>query len=759
MTRPARAYRLDISAAAIRPLRRHALPLILGAAAVALWPVPVFQVLHAESSAAVAAVAFFAAGTLALGAFARGEPFGAVLRRSLVALVVPLVLLTVSLAWAPNAGYLLGLTLFVTMTVPSVVLAVALAWALAGWTRLRRKRLVFALVGLGWALGGVVYDLGFHPQFYTYSPVFGGVFGPIYDEALNLRPGFFVVRALALVWAALFLLLGHVARGDRRAHRPALAVAAVLALAYTFSGRLGFTTSHADLARALGGRLQTPHFDLYFDRSMSEADARRLALDHEYRFAWLADTLGTAPTVRIRSYVYPSASAKGRLTGAATTSVAPVWLARPQTHIAAEHFDHVFGHELVHAFSREFGLPVVHASRYVGLIEGLAVAFEPPDGLPSAEDQVSSRMTVQADTALGHRLAATLGAGAFWSGRGAVSYTTTGAFVGWLTRTFDAERVRRVYARGDFERVLGEDGATLGMRWQGWLRDSLRVVSVGAGPLVETRFSAPSLFEKPSPHHVPRPVRIAQKAATTAAGGDTTAALDLARRALDQDSTLASALDLWARLTLATGGDARAVSQRLERARHPALAVRLADALAASGDADRARDLYDRLRTRTPVYDRNATALLWLRRFLADRPDAVRAALRAVPNTDRFDAAPSDTVAVALAVTQGFRANRPGPDAWPLPHDRPGLARRLDATRILWAADAAWHTDRFADADRLDRQAAAVFDALGDRDAAAMARDRAARARFAAAYANGWPVWASTANESTPRRPAGSRIP
>lgn len=726
----------------------------------ALWPVPVFQVLHAESSATLAAVAFFAAGLLALGAFARNEPFRRVAIRSVAALVVPLALLTVSLAWAPNAGYPLGLALFVSMTVPSVLLAVALAWFLAGWTRIRRKRLVFALVGVAWAVGGVVYDLGFHPQFYTYSPVFGGVFGPIYDEALIVRPGFFVVRLVALAWAALFVLLGRLVRHDRRARRPALAVAAALALAYAFSGRLGFTTSHADLARTLGQHIQTPHFDLYVDPAMPAADARRLALDHEYRYAWLADTLGTAPRQRIRSYVYPSAAAKGRLTGAATTSVAPVWLAHPQTHIAAEHFERVFGHELVHAFSRDFGLPVVHASRFVGLVEGLAVAFEPPDGLPSPADQVSSRMTARSDTLLGPRLAATLGAGAFWTGRGAVSYTTTGAYVGWLTRTFGADRVRRAYAWGDFERVLGEDGATLAARWQGWLRDSLRTVSVGAGPLVEARFAVPSLFEKPSPHHVPKPVRLARAAAHAAARGDTAAALGLARRALDRDSTLAPALDLWARLTLVAGGDARAVANRLERARNPALAVRLADAYAILGDADRARAAYDRLRRRAPVYDRDAEALLWLRRFLADRPEAVRAALRAVPAADAFPADPSDSAAVALAATQARRADRPGPAAWPAPpEDLPGLAQRLDATRTLWAADAAWHADRYADADRLARQAAAVFAATGDRAAAALALDRAARARFAAAYARGWPVSTAAANESPPRALAAVRLP
>ena len=529
---------------------------MLAVAAGALWPVPVFQVLHAESSAVVAAVAFFAAGTLALGAFRRGDGLAPTLGRSLLALLAPLAMLTVSLLWAPNRGYPLGFALFATMTAPTVVLAVALAWLLDGLPRLRRKRLAFWALGLVVALGGVVYDLGFHPQFYTYSHVFGGVLGPVYDEALNVRPGFFAFRAVTLGWALLAVLAGRFVRGERSAARPAGLVMLALGAAYVFSGRLGFTTGYGDLARALGGHVQTPHFDLYFDRALPPDAVQRLAAEHEYRYAWLAARLGSAPSERTQSYLYPSAAAKGRLTGAATTSVAPVWLSRPQTHVAAEHVGRVFGHELVHAFSRGFGLPVVHASRQVGLVEGLAVAFEPPDGLPTPPEQVSSAMTAERDTLLGRRLAATLGAGGFWTGRGAVSYTTTGAFVDWLARTYGAAAVRRVYARGDFEEVLGEDVSTLGARWQGWLRDSLRVVNAGAGPLARARFSEPSLFEKPSPHYVPPYVRRTRDAARLAASGDTLAAQSRLVGVLAEAPAYVPALDLWARLALARGGDA-----------------------------------------------------------------------------------------------------------------------------------------------------------------------------------------------------------
>lgn len=711
-------------------LRRFALPLVLAATAVALWPLPVFQVLHAESSAVVSGVAFFATGLVALRELRAGRPLQRVLAASLAALLVPLALLTASLLWAPNRGYPLGLLLYATMAVPGVVLAVALAaWLDA--SRLRRKRTAFVLAGLAVAFGGVLFDLGLHPQFYTYSHVFGGVLGPIYDEELAVRPGFFAFRGVTLGWAALLLLTRRTPDPRPAWRRPAVRlVAAGLALAYAFSGRLGFSTSHADLARALPRHVQTPHFDLHFASDTPDDEALRIALDHEYRYAWLADTLGSAPAHRIRSYVYPDAATKGRLTGAAVTSVAPVWLARPQVHVAREHVDGVLGHELVHAFSRDFALPVVRASRYVGLVEGLAVAFEPPDGAPSPHAQVSSQMLARSDTLLGARLARTLGAGGFWTGRGAVSYTTTGSFVAWLARTYGPARVRAVYAGGNFADVFGADVDALGRRWERWLRDSLETVSASAGPVAAARFSRPSLFETPSPHHVPRHVRLTRAAALAAASGDTLEALALVGHARTQAPGYAPALDLHARLALARGLDLGPLLPVLDSI--PALALRAADARAARGDTASARRAYDALARRLPAWDHDAAARLWLRQRLAlahgaDLPRIVRT-LYAAPA--RLGADAPGPLAALLA----RRDDAPGPDEWPAEAPR-AQRQRFEAVAHAWASDAAWAHTRFPEAARHAEAAARRFAAIDDHDAAALWRDRAARARFAARHA------------------------
>ncbi|HYE58127.1 MAG TPA: hypothetical protein VD948_06460, partial [Rhodothermales bacterium] len=320
-----------------------------GALCLGLWPLPVLQVLHVESAALVAAMGFFGAGQAAIGALRRGEAGRRILQRELGLLLVPWGLLTASLLWAPNRDYARGLALFATFTGPSVALGVTLAYALAR-RGVQRVRTWHVGLGLTVALGSALFDLGLHPQFYHYSHVWGGMLGPIYDEDLAVRPGLFAFRGVTLLWAALCVAVG------RRHLRATGLVLLALGGAYAFRGSLGFNTLPATLHRALGPPLRTPHFDLYGEGLTPQ--------ETEYRYAWLAARLSTWPRQRVEVFIYPDVATKRRLTGAGHTSVAPVWLATPQVHLVREAVEAHFGHELVHAFSREFGLPILKASRH-----------------------------------------------------------------------------------------------------------------------------------------------------------------------------------------------------------------------------------------------------------------------------------------------------------------------------------------------------------------------------------------------------------
>ena len=406
-----------------------------------LWAVPLLNILHVESAAVVAGAAFFVAGTSALRWRAEGGRGGVVLRGQLAALGVPWALLTMTLLWTPNCGYMQGLLFFALFPVVSVVLAVGLARALVG---LRHARAAFWGLGLAVLLLTPLYDLGLHPQFYVYNHVFGGVLGPIYDEELALRPGLFFFRGLTLCWAGVLYAVGSWRRdGAVRALVPGVVCAVFLAAGYRYAAPLGINTPEGYLAGALGGVYHTAHFDLYYDPATLDADAvARLGEDHEYRYAQLARRLEVTVPGRIASYLYPDPGTKARLTGAHRTNVAPVWLRRPQVHVLMEAYEQVFPHELAHVFSRAFGLPVLRASLSVGLVEGLAVALEPPDGLPSPHDQVAAVLK-EPPGAPAAALAERLSPLGFWTGRSAVSYTTMGSFVRYLLDAYGAERLKR----------------------------------------------------------------------------------------------------------------------------------------------------------------------------------------------------------------------------------------------------------------------------------------------------------------------------
>ncbi len=343
---------------------------------------------------------------------------------------------------------------------------------------------------------------------------------------------------------------------------------------------------------------------------------------HAYRYHVLRDALGVDVPERIATYLYPDAETKAALTGAGLTSVAPVWLPRPQMHLLTARFDDSFGHELVHVFSREFGLPVLRASLAVGLVEGLAVALEPPEGLPGPDARVAAaaRYRDAAGTLvgpLGEAVASRLSPLGFWTGRGAVSYTTAGSFVQYLYRTRGAEPLRAVYAMGDFERVYGVPLDSLAAEWEAAVMAA--PPDAEAADLVARVFTRPSLFERRCPHWV-EPWKRAYRAGLFAfAAGEPDEARAQFDLALTDAPTQPAVLSAWGWLALAQG-ETQPVIERLSAAiaeadtlADAALWGRLGDALTLAGRRAEADSAYAQALVATPPYQRSARALLRLR--------------------------------------------------------------------------------------------------------------------------------------------------
>lgn len=706
-----------------------------------LWPLPLLNVLQVESAAVGAFASFFIAGWAATAAFRSDESsVWAVAAWQEVALLVLLGMLTVSQLWAPNCTFAQGLLFFVLFPGVTVLFAVGVAYALTG-LEMSRPFLVLVGVGVFISTAGPVYDLGFHPQFYTYNHVFGGVLGPIYDEQLAVRPGLYAFRGLTLLWAAGAYFVGQWARGLSRGTGWAVCAVAIAGV-YAFSPALGINTTEQRLQSALDGHVQTQHFDIYYHTgSLDSSAVAVLADDHEAYYRHLRRRLdlprGKGPN-RIQSYLYPNPDVKAQLTGARYTSVSPVWLRTPQVHLLVDRADASLGHELAHVFSRRHGLPGLRASWAPGLIEGWAVALEPPDPAPSPHDLVRAATAADTTSMLSRKAEAVerrLTPWGFWTGRGAVSYATMGSFVGFLLDEYGPDRLKKVYAYGNFEDVYGRPLSVLVREWTAFL-DRRPMIAWSAQEVVTQQFTRPSLFETDCPHYLPPHRRHLQAARRAQRTGDPVAVDRHLRTALTAEPRYAAAHAALARRRLARGEPA-AVVQQLDTLARPyqtaALLLLRGDAHVRQGEAEAGRRLYERVLDRLPRYAHDRRTRILLRIDVADRPGAVRG----LTNGD----SPADQ---ARQLEHGADTPTPAVRVWT-------AIRYADADRYT-QADSVWREiprGAFPEWARNRRQAAKIQRRVWESAAAHRAGRFDAAARLARegqrlATAHGAQAWADT---------------
>ena len=617
-----------------------------------LWILPLFRLLHVESSAVIAFVSFFVAGTSALKCYQGAESIKVVIGKHLTLLLVPLGMLTLSLFWQPNCEYGQGLLFFLLFPCITVLFSVCLAFAIQR-SGVKHATWVFIGMGLLICLAGPLYDIGFHSQFFTYNHVFGGVMGPIYDEEVSIRLGLIAFRGLSLLWALLFVLIGLAFRTDkqRRLRGGRLGVILCIGCMYLLSAPLQINSPEWYIQKELGGHLATEHFDIYYDPDATSAfQLYQYEHDHEYRYAYFKEKLGIDVQKRIKSFIYPDPHTKERFTGARYTSVAPVWLKTPQMHFYADVLDRVFSHELVHVFSREFGLPVINASLSVGLVEGLAVALEPSEGRPSPHEQVLTAALVaeqnggsSAGGQIRARVEGSLSPLGFWSGRGAVSYTTMGSFVRFLIDRYGIDRIMDVYAFSNFEEVYGTSPKQLTLEWEAYL-ENLPVVSRVTHDYVTRRFAVPSLFEQRCPHHVPFALKKHREGLEVLAQADTTGALLALEQALGDEPMYQPAIETWAQVHLGMGAPDSVITRidRLYSAdnaqyRTPLMWMLYGDAHALKGNKETASGAYEAARQGLPLYVHDQVGFLELRKALIDYPDLLSIVVLPVSYEEKVD--------------------------------------------------------------------------------------------------------------------------
>ena len=243
------------------------------------------------------------------------------------------------------------------------------------------------------------------PPVFTYNAILGYFPGNIYDENVRLGAPLLWSRLEQVVWLVVVIALvawrldvpTHKMRREARPakRRVAPVVVAVMGVVvgcalYFYSGVLGYRIDSREIADALGGRLETEHFVIYYAQTPEiEKDIALVARDHELRYAQIVSRIGAAPDGKITSFYFADREQKGRWFGARDVEMAKPW--RREIYLEHRGFPHgSLRHEIAHAVASAFGDPIfgVAARRVAGLpvfvspglIEGFAVAADWPGG-------------------------------------------------------------------------------------------------------------------------------------------------------------------------------------------------------------------------------------------------------------------------------------------------------------------------------------------------------------------------------------------
>lgn len=255
---------------------------------------------------------------------------------------------------------------------------------------------------------------------------------------------------------------------------------------------VGIDLKREEIKAALGETIETENFFITWDKKggLSQRNLEKLILDHEFRMHQVKNFLQLTPNQKVHSYIFASAARKKQLIGAKYTQVSNPF--RHELYIHHSRIPHrVLKHELVHAVSGQFGIPILGYSIKPGLIEGIAVAIDWTSNGKKSPHKLAA--TLLMDNKLPHPKDF-LGFG-FWSERQAKAYTSAGSFVRFLVDQYGAQQLLRTYPWGQFKKFYGKELSTLNQEWRKFLETF--DIKEGEQKSARERFAAKSLFERP----------------------------------------------------------------------------------------------------------------------------------------------------------------------------------------------------------------------------------------------------------------------
>ena len=367
------------------------------------------------------------------------------------------------------------------LTLPTAVLASAVGvfvgfGARKGWTA-AALYLFLLLASAAFTLYPVVAG----PQVFAFN-FFGGYYpGPLYDEALIVRPALLWFRLETLLVAGVFFSLTSISLDLRGGSlgRPHVRVGSAFLLCLWVLGvlgmelrapELGLRMTDAYVSDRLGGVRDSDHFRLHYPRGKPKLEVDRLSRDLEFRAQQIATFLGAPQRDRVDVYVYRSPEEKQALVGASHTQFAQPW--RNALHLNDGAFPHpVAKHELAHVMAAQFGSGPFKVTSRLGLfpmmavVEGFAVAADNPTGDLTLHEWAAAMRRQKLAPDLRRLFEPT----AFYTSSASRAYTSAGSFLRFLAEQYGTAKLESLYGDGDFSRAYGQPLNALVTAWEKFL--------------------------------------------------------------------------------------------------------------------------------------------------------------------------------------------------------------------------------------------------------------------------------------------------
>lgn len=373
-------------------------------------------------------------------------------------LVFPLLIVLTYAAKHGLCSFTSGLQWFVLLPAITTFYAIACSmWAISygkngfkTWLIAWFPTLIFSAITL--------LDLYHDPSVFFYHPVLGYFPGPIYDEWIPKFSQLYTYRIWVVIFS--FWLIIRDSTEEKR-----WKVGVLILFPLFCRQELGWHYSHTWIQRQLDNHIETKNAMIYFSEPQSKP-AVEFSKQVDRKISKIEQFLHLPINEnKVRIYVYPDSVSKKKWTGTQYTLVGNPM--QRSLHVLSLNInDPILTHELTHVLASPMGIPVLHISPKIGLLEGLATAIQ-KSSLGISIDEWSRVMQIRQQLP---NIAHTLGAVSFWKENPTRVYLASGSFVSWLIREYGIDKFKKVYRGENFDSTYATSLSSLIQSWEKYIQ-------------------------------------------------------------------------------------------------------------------------------------------------------------------------------------------------------------------------------------------------------------------------------------------------